>query len=173
MRRGAPPAVRARPSRSNISATMSPSTRPQPIAPIRVTPERNARLEPVERWLLVVLRLIGLLLIVRALYGWFVLVGMVSLDGGLAVEQLSPLDLSAFTVLSLVSVIAGVGLWLLAAWGAVLWLVLVAVDAVLFFAAPQLPFASLPVVLLNAGFILIYLGMVLQVRRLVRSARTL
>ncbi|MGD1886842.1 MAG: DUF6163 family protein [Cohaesibacteraceae bacterium] len=152
---------------------MAPSTRPQPISPIRVTPEKNARLEPVERWLLVVLRVIGLLLILRALFGWFILVGMTQFEEGLAVEQLTSFEMSLFIVMSLVAVIAGVGLWLLAAWGAVLWLALVAVDAILFFVAPHLPFSSLLVVLMNAGLIMVYLGMVLQVRRLVRSARTL
>ncbi|MEM1284085.1 MAG: DUF6163 family protein [Pseudomonadota bacterium] len=152
---------------------MAPSTRPQPISPIRVTPEKNARLEPVERWLLVVLRVIGLLLILRALFGWFILVGMAQFEEGLAVEQLTSFEMSLFIVMSLVAVIAGVGLWLLAAWGAVLWLALVAVDAILFFVAPHLPFSDLLVVLMNAGLIMVYLGMVLQVRRLVRSARTL
>lgn len=133
---------------------------PKAVEPIRVTPPKRSQLDVVERWFYFVLRAIGLVLIARALIIWF------SLTGLLAIQQPeSPLQLGLAIAAAIASVIAGVGLWLLAAWGAVLWLVLVAVDAAMFFIAPDLAFVRPIVVLLNAGLLALYLGIALMVRR--------
>jgi uncharacterized membrane protein len=70
-----------------------------------------------------------------------------------------------FGILTVASIIACVGLWLLAPWGAVLWLVIVAADALIYFLLPNLGIISITILLLNAGLVSIYLGMLLQVRR--------
>jgi uncharacterized membrane protein (DUF2068 family) len=67
-------------------------------------------------------------------------------------------------------VIASVGLWLLVPWGAVLWLVVVAADALIYFLLPNLGIVSITMVLLNAGLVSVYLGMLLQVRHLSHEA---
>lgn len=137
---------------------------PKAVEPIRVTPPKRSQLDMVERWFYFVLRAIGLVLIARALIIWF------SLTGLLATEQPeSSLQLGLVIAAAIASVIAGVGLWLLAAWGAVLWLVLVAVDAVMFFVAPDLAFVRPVVVLLNAGLLALYLGIALMVQRRARE----
>ncbi|GAB5511694.1 MAG: hypothetical protein Rhims3KO_30950 [Hyphomicrobiales bacterium] len=137
---------------------------PKAVEPIRVTPPKRSQLDMVERWFYFILRAIGLVLIARALIIWF------SLTGLLATEQPeSSLQLGLVIAAAIASVIAGVGLWLLAAWGAVLWLVLVAVDAVMFFVAPDLAFVRPIVVLLNAGLLALYLGIALMVQRRARE----
>lgn len=153
---------------------MVSGTAPKPIEPLRVTPKAKERLDPIERWFMVLLRFIGLVLLVRAIYGWFILTGFlqpVSMVEAMAAHP--TLHLSLLVTLCTVSVIAGVGLWLLAPWGAVLWLTLVVADALLFFTVPHLHLVSLTLVMLNAGLITIYLGLLLQVRRHGREAATL
>lgn len=133
---------------------------PKAVEPIRVTPPKRSQLDVVERWFYFVLRAIGLVLIARALIIWFSLTGLLSTQ-----QPESSLQLGLVIAAAIASVIAGVGLWLLAAWGAVLWLVLVAVDAAMFFIAPDLAFVRPVVVLLNAGLLALYLGIALMVRR--------
>jgi hypothetical protein len=147
---------------------------PKPIDPIRVTPEAKQRLDPIERWFIVVLRLIALVLLARAIFGWFVLTGFLqAVVASDAIAANPTLHTSLLVVVCTLSVIAAVGLWLLAPWGAVLWLTLVVLDAVLFFTVPGLNIASLTLVLMNAGLITIYLGLLLQVRRHSKQAATL
>lgn len=137
---------------------------PKAVEPIRVTPPKRSQLDVVEQWFYFVLRAIGLVLIARALIIWF------SLTGLLATQQPeSSLQFGLVIAAAIASVIAGVGLWLLAAWGAVLWLVLVAVDAAMFFVAPELAFVRPIVVLLNAGLLALYLGIALMVQRRARE----
>lgn len=150
--------------------TMTPSPSPRPIDPIRVTPTHKERLDPIERWFVVVLRIIGITLIARALFGWFILTGLFMPPEMPELGQITPdIRLGLFAVMATVGVIAGVGLWLLAPWGAVLWLGLVAADALLFFLLPELGLTNNTVVLMNGGLIVIYLGMLLQVRRHTRT----
>lgn len=137
---------------------------PKAVEPIRVTPTKRSQLDTAERWFYFVLRAIGLVLIARALIIWFSLTGLL-----LTEPPESSLQLGLVIAAAIASVIAGVGLWLLAAWGAVLWLVLVAVDAAMFFIAPDLAFVRPIVVLLNAGLLALYLGIALMVRRRARE----
>ena len=161
--------ARPRSIRHNRSI-MTPSTPPRPIEPIRVTPTRKERLDPVERWFVVVLRIIAFVLIARALLGWFVLTGLFMLPETIGVVSLSAdMRLGLTAIMATISIIAGVGLWLLAPWGAVLWLSLVAADALLFFLFPELGLSNNTIVLMNGAMITIYLGMLLQVRRHARN----
>lgn len=141
---------------------------PKAVEPIRVTPPKRSQLDVVERWFYFVLRAIGLVLIARALIIWFSLTGLLSTQ-----QPESSLQIGLVIAAAIASVIAGVGLWLLAAWGAVLWLVLVAVDAAMFFIAPELAFVRPIVVLLNAGLLTLYLGIALMVRRRARENQRL
>lgn len=141
---------------------------PKAVEPIRVTPPKRSQLDVVERWFYFVLRAIGLVLIARALIIWFSLTGLLSTQ-----QPESSLQIGLVIAAAIASVIAGVGLWLLAAWGAVLWLVLVAVDAAMFFIAPDLAFVRPIVVLLNAGLLTLYLGIALMVRRRARENQRL
>ena len=100
---------------------------PQPIEPLRVTPGANPRIDPIERWFVVLLRFIALLLLARSLLSWFILIGLVEVPSlGETLFDPPYLILSLVIVTATISVIAATGLWLLAPWGAVLWLSMVA-----------------------------------------------
>ncbi|MFK7791703.1 MAG: hypothetical protein AB8B88_03425 [Devosiaceae bacterium] len=153
---------------------MASGAAPKPIEPIWVVPPPRQRLDPIERWFTVLLRFIALVLTGRAIFGWFIVIEF--LPPAVVTDAMTAnptLYLSLLVIVSAVSVIAGVGLWLLAPWGAVLWLALVAADALLFFLLPEMRIVSVITVLLNAGLISIYLGMLLQVRRHNQQAATL
>lgn len=153
---------------------MARSSTPQPIDPIWVTPPPKQRLDPIERWFIVVLRVIALYLLVRAVYGWLLVTGFaVHPELGDALLGSPYVRFALFGIVTTASAIAGVGLWLLAPWGAVLWLVIVAADALLFFGLPNLGIISTVVVLANAGFVSIYLGMLLMIRRHAREPHQL
>ncbi len=146
---------------------MSRPNPPGPIEPIWVTPPAKQRLDPIERWFVVVLRLIAVMLAVRAIYGWLLITGIfVHPELGADLLATPYVRFALFGTVAGACIVAAVGLWLLAPWGAVLWLVIVASDALIFFLLPNLGIVSLTVILMNAGLIAIYLGTLLQVRRL-------
>lgn len=143
---------------------------PQPLEPIRVTPASRLPESAVEGWFFLVLRTIGALLILRALYLWFCFTGLLpAMAPAFAVAPAGTLPFALLTGSAIVSLIAGLGLWLLAPWGAVLWLVLVATDAVLFFLLPDLSAVRPLVVALNGVLVTAYLVLALMVRRQVRA----
>jgi hypothetical protein len=150
---------------------MARTSAPEPIDPIWITPPPKQRLDPIERWFIVVLRIIALVLLVRAIHGWLLIVGILEHPelGRLLVAD-PYVRFALFGILTVASIIACVGLWLLAPWGAVLWLVIVAADALIFFLLPNLGIVSIIIVLTNAGLVSVYLGMLLQVRRLSHEA---
>lgn len=153
---------------------MARSSAPEPIDPIWVTPPPKLRLDPIERWFVVVLRLIALALLVRAVYGWLLIVGVLDHpELGDLLLGTPYVRFALFGVVTVASIIASVGLWLLAPWGAVLWLVIVAADALIYFVLPNLGIVSGTIVLINGGLVSIYLGMLLQVRRLAHDASPL
>jgi uncharacterized membrane protein (DUF2068 family) len=113
-----------------------------------------------------------LVLLVRAIHGWLLITGLLraSRTWRLCCSVTPYVRFALFGMLTVASVIASVGLWLLAPWGAVLWLVVVAADALIYFLLPNLGIVSITMVLLNAGLVSVYLGMLLQVRRLSHEA---
>jgi hypothetical protein len=150
---------------------MARSSVPKPMDPIWVTPPPKQRLDPIERWFIVVLRVIALVLLIRAINGWFLIVGLIDhQELGSLLLGTPYVRFALFGILTVASIIACVGLWLLAPWGAVLWLVIVAADALIYFLLPNLGIISITILLLNAGLVSIYLGMLLQVRRLSQTA---
>ena len=143
---------------------------PQPLEPIRVTPATRIAESAAERWFFLVLRIVGALLIVRALYVWFCFTGfMDAYAPALDFEVAGTVQFALLSGAAIASLIAGLGLWLLAPWGAVLWLVLVAADAVLFFILPELSAVRPFVVAANGVLVTLYLVMALLVRREARS----
>lgn len=75
------------------------------------------------RWtfrLVIFLRVMAGLSMVKGLYHWAVVCGMTGLDGGFEAQ---PLPWQTATVFfAVIDLVAAVGLWLAAAWGAVVWL---------------------------------------------------
>lgn len=139
---------------------------PEPLPPIRVTPTGRPAESGLEQLLFVVLRVIAVTLIMRALYIWFCVTGFMPTfapDYVIAIE--SSMQLALIGGAAVASLIAGLGLWLLASWGAVLWLVLVGVDAVVFFMVPELSAVRPFIVVTNAILVMTYLGLALMLRR--------
>ncbi len=67
------------------------------------------------------LRFLSLTMLVRGLFGWAAILGIVPV-AGLPFEAAPPLVQIAIAVYAVADLIAAVGLWLIAAWGSVLWL---------------------------------------------------
>ncbi|MBV6658171.1 MAG: hypothetical protein KI785_10445, partial [Devosiaceae bacterium] len=133
---------------------------PQPLEPIRVTPPSRTAESKAEVWFFLLLRIVGVVLIARSLYIWFCFTGMMpTFAPAYSFEPSSTLQFAVLSSTAIGSLIAGLGLWLLAPWGAVLWLVLVVVDAVLFFVTPELAAVRPIIVALNLVMVTAYIAM--------------
>ena len=145
---------------------MPPVFIPQPLEPILVMAATRQAFDPAEVWFFLFLRLVSIVLIARALYFWFCFTGLMPVYlPAYALDIGSPAQFAFVAGSAIGGLIAALGLWLLAPWGAVLWLVLVVCDAVFFFVVPELASVRPFIVLLNAGLVSIYLGLALMVRR--------
>jgi len=138
--------------------------------------DQGGALEPVHageerqtegRWtarLVIFLRVMAALSLMKGLYHWSIVCGIG--DGPDATFETAPLPWQAATVFfAVIDLVAAVGLWLTAAWGAVVWLTaaisMVAVQ-ILF---PDIYGGSLTPVLVELGLLAVYLGLALQAAR--------
>jgi hypothetical protein len=100
------------------------------IDPVITHPVRT--LEPVQasekqpregRWtraLVLFLRVMAGLSLLKGLYHWAVVCGIIAVEGGFAAQAMPWQATTVF--FAVIDLVAAVGLWLLAAWGAVVWL---------------------------------------------------
>jgi hypothetical protein len=110
------------------------------------------------RWtfrLVMFLRVMAVLSMAKGLYHWAVVCGMTGLEGGFEAQ---PLPWQTATVFfAVIDLVAAVGLWLAAAWGAVVWLTacvsLAAVEVIF----PQVYGGRLLVVVIEAALLFGYL----------------
>jgi len=140
--------------------------------PYATDPTRT--LEPVQaeggehsdqRWtrrLLLFLRVMSVLSMAKGLYHWSLVCGFAGVDG----FEAQPLAWQTATVFfAVIDLVAAIGLWLAAAWGAVVWLTasvsLAAVEV--FF--PQVYGGRWPVVLIVGALLIIYLLLAIQSAR--------
>jgi uncharacterized protein DUF6163 len=72
------------------------------------------------RWLVLFLRVMAGLSLLKGLYHWSVVCGIVGSDGGFSLHTMPWQATTVF--FAVIDLVAAVGLWLLAAWGAVVWL---------------------------------------------------
>jgi hypothetical protein len=138
--------------------------------------DQGRALEPVHageeqetegRWtarLVLFLRGMAVLSLMKGLYHWSILCGIG--DGPDATFETAPLPWQAATVFfAVIDLVAAVGLWLTAAWGAVVWLTaaisMVAVQ-ILF---PNIYGGSLTPVVVELGLLVLYLALALQAAR--------
>ena len=115
-------------------------------------------------WLVYFLRAMAVLSLMKGLYHWSIICGIG--DGPDASFETAPMSWQAATVFfAVIDLVAAVGLWLTAAWGAVVWLTaaisLVAVQ-ILF---PSIYGGSLTPVFIELGLLGIYLWLALQAAR--------
>jgi hypothetical protein len=133
------------------------------LEPVHAGEERQTE----GRWtarLVIFLRVMAALSLMKGLYHWSIVCGIG--DGPDATFETAPLPWQAATVFfAVIDLVAAVGLWLTAAWGAVVWLTaaisMVAVQ-ILF---PDIYGGSLTPVLVELGLLAVYLGLALQAAR--------
>ena len=141
-----------------------------------VITDQGRTLEPVHagderategRWtarLVLFLRVMAVLSLLKGLYHWSIVCGIG--DGPDASFETAPLPWQAATVFfAVIDLVAAVGLWLTAAWGAVVWLTaaisMVAVQ-VLF---PNIYGGGMVPVFVELGLLAVYLSLALQAAR--------
>jgi hypothetical protein len=141
-----------------------------------VITDHGRTLEPVQageerqtegRWtayLVLFLRVMAVLSLLKGLYHWSIVCGIG--DGPDASFEAAPMPWQAATVFfAVIDLVAAVGLWLTAAWGAVVWLTaaisMVAVQ-ILF---PTIYGGSLTPVCVELALLAVYLGLALQAAR--------
>jgi hypothetical protein len=141
-----------------------------------VITDQGRTLEPVHageerrtegRWtarLVLFLRVMAVLSLIKGLYHWSIVCGIG--DGPDASFETAPTPWQAATVFfAVIDLVAAVGLWLTAAWGAVVWLTaaisMVAVQ-ILF---PNIYGGSLTPVFVELGLLSVYLWLALQAAR--------
>lgn len=135
-----------------------------------------AGLEPVHaedgdlgdgRWterLVLFLRVMAGLSLVKGLYHWAVVCGIVEgAPGGFEAQTLPWQTATVF--FAVIDLVAAIGLWLAAAWGAVVWLTAVVSMAAVEVLFPQIYGGRLWIVVIQLGLLLAYLGLALQSAR--------
>ena len=118
------------------------------------------------RWtarLVLFLRIMAGLSMAKGLYHWAVVCGMVPIDGGFEAQ---PLPWQTATVFfAVIDLVAAVGLWLAAAWGAVVWLTACVSMAAVEVIFPQVYGGRLVVVIIEAVLLFGYLFLAIQSAR--------
>ncbi len=138
-------------------------TRPSDmLEPVRVDP--GATRGSWTEYLVLFLRLMAVVSLIKGLYHWSRICGIgVAADAGFAAHTASwQIATAFFAVLDLV---AAVGLWLAAAWGAVMWLTSVVSMAVVEVFFPQVYGGSLFVVLVEMTLLGVYLYLAIAAAR--------
>jgi hypothetical protein len=141
--------------------------------PVRTDASRT--LEPVHtdddarmhRWterLVLFLRVMALLSLAKGLYHWSEVTGIIgAVDGGF---ENRPLSWQAATVFfAVIDLVAAVGLWLAAAWGAIVWLTAVVSMAAVELLFPQVYGGSMIVVAIQGAMLLAYLALAVMAAR--------
>jgi hypothetical protein len=137
---------------------------------------RRELLEPVHadederadgRWterLVLFLRIMAAASLVKGLYHWSVVIGVIpGPDGGFEAHSLPWQTATVF--FAVFDLVAAVGLWLAAAWGAVIWLTAVVSMAVVELFFPQIYGGNLWVVLVEMTLLAIYLWLAILAAR--------
>jgi hypothetical protein len=133
---------------------------------VTLEPVHTAR-ESEGRWterLVLFLRAMAALSMLKGLYHWAVVCGIGGgSDGGFEAE---PLPWQTATVFfAVIDLVAAVGLWLAAPWGAVVWLTAVVSMAAVEVLFPQVYGGRLWVVIVQLALLLSYLGLALLAAR--------
>jgi uncharacterized membrane protein (DUF2068 family) len=121
---------------------------------------------PEGRWtarLLMFLRVMAGLSMIKGLYHWAVVCGVVGNDGGFEAQQLPWQTATVF--FAVIDLVAAVGLWLAAAWGAVVWLTASVSMAAVEVFFPQVYGARMIVVIIEGVLLCGYLFLAIQSAR--------
>jgi hypothetical protein len=140
------------PIRTDLSRTLEP-----------VHTDDEARTHRWTRRLVLFLRIMAALSLVKGLWHWAQVTGIGGYGGGF---ESRPLSWQAATVFfAVIDLVAAVGLWLAAAWGAVVWLTAVVSMAAVELLFPQVYGGRFAVVALQAVMLFLYLGLAVMAAR--------
>ena len=119
-----------------------------------------------QRWshrLVVFLRVMAAVSLIKGLYHWAVICGI---DGGDMPFDARPTPYQAATMFfAVIDLVAAVGLWLAAPWGAVVWLTAVVSMAAVEVLFPQVYGGRLWVVIVQLALLFVYLALALLAAR--------
>jgi hypothetical protein len=142
---------------------MSPRDQPQVLEPVHAEEsELEAARWPF--WLMVFLRTMAALSLAKGLYHWAIVCGIgAPFPSGF---DSYPTSYQVATVFfAVIDLVAGVGLWLAAPWGAVVWLTSVISMAAVELLFPQIYGGSMWVVVAEGLLLATYLGLALMASR--------
>jgi hypothetical protein len=115
-------------------------------------------------YLVLFLRIMAAASLVKGLYHWAAVCGIgVAADGGFEAHTVAWQTATVF--FAVIDLVAAVGLWLAAAWGAVVWLTAVVSMAVVEVFFPQVYGGSLFVVLVETTLLCVYLWLAIFAAR--------
>jgi hypothetical protein len=141
------------PIRTNVPRTLEP-----------VHADDDARTHRWTERLVLFLRIMAALSLLKGLWHWAEVTGIVgAADGGFANRPLSWQAATAF--FAVIDLVAAVGLWLAAAWGAVVWLTAVVSMAAVEVLFPQVYGGRMAVVAIQAVMLFAYLGLAVMAAR--------
>ena len=127
-------------------------------------PEPDRRNTPWTRRLVLFLRIMATISLVKGIYHWSLVLGIG--DGsGSTFEQASMPWQAATVFFAVIDLVAAVGLWLAAAWGAVVWLTACVSMAAVEVFFPQVCGGRLIVVGIEGLLLFVYLALAIQSAR--------
>jgi Family of unknown function (DUF6163) len=134
----------------------------RPLAPVQAEQQETSETRWTDR-LLLFLRLMAMLSMAKGLYHWAVVCGIVGpLDG----FEYQPMPWQTATVFfAVIDLVAAVGLWLAAPWGAVVWLTASVSMAAVEVFFPQVYGGRILVVLAEGALLFGYLFLAIQSAR--------
>jgi hypothetical protein len=109
------------------------------------------------------LRVMGCISMIKGLYGWAQVCGIIGEEGGFEAHIQSWQVTTAF--FAVIDLVAAVGLWLIAPWGAVVWLTSTVSMIVVHVFLPQVYGTNLVVIGFNLAAIVAYLALALLAAR--------
>lgn len=118
------------------------------------------------RWtghLLLFLRIMAVLSMAKGLYHWAVVCGFIGPAGGFEAQTIPWQTATVF--FAVIDLVAAVGLWLAAPWGAVVWLTAAVSMAAVEIIFPQVYGGRMPVVAIEAVLLVFYLFLAIQSAR--------
>ena len=135
---------------------------PRTLEPVHT--DDDARTNLWTERLVLFLRIMAALSLLKGLWHWAEVTGIVdAADGGFANRPLAWQTATAF--FAVIDLVAAVGLWLAAAWGAVVWLTAVVSMAAVEILFPQVYGGRLTVVAMQTVMLFAYLGLAVMAAR--------
>jgi hypothetical protein len=122
-------------------------------------PDGAAREERWTAWFMLFLRVMAGLSMLKGLFHWALVVGVVS---SVNFEARTTAWQAATIYFAVIDLVAAVGLWLAAAWGAVIWLMSIASMLAVEIFFPQVFGGGVLVGVLEAGLLAVYLWLALK-----------